>query len=78
MANPLLSVRIPPQLDLLIEERIREEGGDRSKVAIAALTQFLVPNAEDDVAQLRQRVQMLEMQMKRLEAQVSQAQVMVA
>jgi metal-responsive CopG/Arc/MetJ family transcriptional regulator len=34
MPNPLLSVRIPPDLLQQIDTRAAEEGGDRSKVAM--------------------------------------------
>jgi hypothetical protein len=50
MPNPLLSVRIPPDLLQQIDARAAEEGGDRSKVAIAALEHYLNPSDDSPEA----------------------------
>lgn len=57
MANPLLSVRIPPELeDLLPTDR-----GQRSRVTIEALKAYLQPsNPEDKLSALERRVAELE------------------
>lgn len=62
--NPLLSVRIPPELDSLIDAEAEQTGETRSEVAIAALSAYLQPSVvEDDVSDLRRRVERLERQL---------------
>jgi hypothetical protein len=57
MANPLLSVRIPPDLEVLLPS----DRGQRSKVTIEALKAYLQPsNPEDKLSQLERRVTELE------------------
>ena len=59
--NPLLSVRIPHNLNELIEQKCLATGESRSEVAIAALTNYLQPaNPEDELSQLKQRLQQVE------------------
>jgi metal-responsive CopG/Arc/MetJ family transcriptional regulator len=62
MPNPLLSVRIPPDLLQQIDTRAAEEGGDRSKVAIAALEHYLNPSGDSP------KLQRLEARVTKLEA----------
>jgi metal-responsive CopG/Arc/MetJ family transcriptional regulator len=62
MPNPLLSVRIPPDLLQQIDARAAEEGGDRSKVAIAALEHYLNPSGDSP------KLQRLEARVTKLEA----------
>jgi metal-responsive CopG/Arc/MetJ family transcriptional regulator len=62
MPNPLLSVRIPPDLLQQIDARAAEEGGDRSKVAIAALEHYLNPSSDSP------QLQRLEARVTKLEA----------
>ena len=66
--NPLLSVRIPPNLDQMIQARMSETQESKSDVAIAALIQFLQPpNPEDELAQLKRRIQRVEQQIALLQ-----------
>jgi predicted transcriptional regulator len=58
--NPLLSVRIPPELDDRLNTTVQQTGGTRSDIAIAALTAYLMPNGGDEVAALRRRIEALE------------------
>ena len=55
--NPLLSVRIPPELNALLPT----ERGERSRFVLEALQAKLNPPApEDEVGKLRLRVERLE------------------
>ena len=66
--NPLLSVRIPPNLNQLIEQKCLATGESRSEVAISALTNYLQPASEDDeLAQLKRRLQKVEMAVQSLQ-----------
>jgi hypothetical protein len=58
--NPLLSVRIPADLDDRLNNSVQETGGSRSEIAIAALTAYLMPNGSGELAALRRRVEALE------------------
>ena len=61
MANPLLSVRIPVELD----ELLPKDRGERSRFAIEALREKLIPqNTEDELAQLKQRVAAIEQRLE--------------
>ncbi|PSN08511.1 hypothetical protein C7271_21380 [filamentous cyanobacterium CCP5] len=67
--NPLLSVRIPVDLDQLITQLCTTTGQKRSDVAIAALTQYLLPpNPDDELSQLRQRLNHVELLVQGLQA----------
>lgn len=66
--NPLLSVRIPPELNELIEQQRQATGESRSDVAIAALTQYLKPpEPEDEISELKQRLQQIEVAVKSMQ-----------
>ncbi|NJO74942.1 MAG: hypothetical protein HC833_14960 [Leptolyngbyaceae cyanobacterium RM1_406_9] len=57
MPNPLLSVRIPPELD----ELLPTDRGERSRVAIEALKSYLQPpDPQDELENLKRRVEALE------------------
>ncbi|MBW4474736.1 MAG: ribbon-helix-helix protein, CopG family [Stenomitos rutilans HA7619-LM2] len=59
--NPLLSVRLPSDLHERLEQKIEASGESKSDIAIAALTAYLIPpTPEDEVAQLKRRVDALE------------------
>jgi metal-responsive CopG/Arc/MetJ family transcriptional regulator len=65
--NPLLSVRLPADLNQLLDEKSAVTGESRSEVAIAALMSYLMPaTPEDEVAQLKRRVERLEMKLAAL------------
>lgn len=69
--NPLLSVRIPAELNQLLNEHAASTGEDRSKVAIAALTNYLQPpTVEDELPQLKRRLQKAEAAIQVLQQQV--------
>ena len=66
--NPLLSVRIPPNLNELIEQKCLATGESRSEVAISALTSYLEPaNPDDELSQLKRRLQKVEMAVQSLQ-----------
>lgn len=59
--NPLLSVRLPSDLHERLEQKIEASGESKSDIAIAALMAYLMPpTPEDEVAQLKRRVEALE------------------
>lgn len=59
--NPLLSVRLPSDLHERLEQKIEASGESKSDIAIAALMAYLMPpTPEDEVAQLKRRVEVLE------------------
>ncbi|MEL6401046.1 MAG: hypothetical protein AAFO87_12720 [Cyanobacteria bacterium J06607_6] len=65
--NPLLSVRISPELNELLEAHMEETGGTRSDVAIEALERFLRPaSLDDELPHLKRRLQQLETAMQQL------------
>ena len=65
--NPLLSVRIPPDLNELLEAHMEMTGGTRSDVAIEALERFLRPaSLDDELPHLKRRLQQLETAMQQL------------
>lgn len=67
--NPLLSVRISPELNELLEAHMAETGGTRSDVAIEALERFLRPAClDDELPHLKRRLQQLETAMQQLTA----------
>lgn len=61
MANPFLAVRITPDLDAAIAERVRETGQSKSDVVIEALKIYLglLPQAHR-LADIEQRLSALE------------------
>jgi metal-responsive CopG/Arc/MetJ family transcriptional regulator len=64
--NPLLSVRLPADLNQLIDAQVATTGKSRSEIAIAALSAFLTPaSSEDEIAQIKHRIQLLEAAMQR-------------
>ncbi|MGA7936137.1 MAG: ribbon-helix-helix domain-containing protein [Kovacikia sp.] len=55
--NPLLSVRIPPDLAELLDQKAAEMGSDRSKVTIIALESLLKPpNPQDELSAVKQQI----------------------
>jgi metal-responsive CopG/Arc/MetJ family transcriptional regulator len=59
--NPLLSVRVPQDLNQLLEARAAEEGLDRSKVALAALRAYLFPQEpQDEISQIKSQLAALQ------------------
>lgn len=59
--NPLLSVRLPADLNQLLNHQAATTGDSRSDIAIAALSAYLMPpNPEDEIAQLKRRLQDME------------------
>ncbi|MBD2057797.1 hypothetical protein H6F88_17520 [Oculatella sp. FACHB-28] len=57
MPNPLLSVRIPPEID----ELLPTDRGERSRMAIEALKAYLQPlDPQDELENLKRRVEALE------------------
>jgi hypothetical protein len=61
MANPLLSVRIPPTLDELLKQKEADSGKSRSDVTIEALQAYLNPPPPgDEVGQLKRRLAIVE------------------
>lgn len=59
--NPLLSVRLPSDLHERLEQKIEASGESKSDIAIAALMAYLMPpTPEDEVSQLKRRVEALE------------------
>lgn len=65
--NPLLSVRIPSDLNELLEARMQETGGSRSDVAIEALECFLRPaSLEEELPHLKHRLQQVETALNQL------------
>jgi metal-responsive CopG/Arc/MetJ family transcriptional regulator len=61
MPNPLLSVRIPLDLQTLLEQKEAEMGKSRSELAIAALQAYLMPTTEQsEIEGLKVRVAELE------------------
>jgi predicted transcriptional regulator len=64
MPNPLLSVRLSPELNDLLQQKESETGMSRSSLTIAALEAFLKPpSPEDELARLKMRVEALERQL---------------
>jgi metal-responsive CopG/Arc/MetJ family transcriptional regulator len=61
--NPLLSVRIPLELD----ELLPKERGERSRIVKAALRAYLCPpEPQDEISLLKQQMQTLQSAMGRL------------
>jgi len=59
--NPLLSVRLPSDLNQLLDEKANSSGESRSEIAIAALQAYLIPTTpEDELAQVKRRLEVLE------------------
>jgi len=59
--NPLLSVRLPADLNQRLDEKAEATGESRSEIAIAALTAYLMPShPEDELAQVKRRLEVLE------------------
>lgn len=62
--NPLLSARIPPDLNEHLEVRSRETGKDKTQLVIEALRAYLnapkEPSTEEKLALLEERLAMLE------------------
>lgn len=57
--NPLLSVRIPPDLEEQLQQYVASSGASRSEIAIAALTAYLMP-AHDELLDLKRRLAAVE------------------
>jgi hypothetical protein len=60
MPNPLLSVRIPPEIELLLPT----DRGDRSRTTIAALRAFLAPDPENELISIKRRLSDIEKQLE--------------
>jgi len=61
MPNPLLSVRISPDLEQLLQQKESELGKTRSEITIEALQAYLKPpSAEDQLGRLEQQVKALQ------------------
>lgn len=59
--NPLLSARIPPDLNELLEQKTQESGESKTNITIAALLAYLQPaTPEDELAKVKQRLQQVE------------------
>jgi predicted transcriptional regulator len=59
--NPLLSVRIPPELDEAINAYAIKHQKSRSEVAIAALQSLVIPSEpQDEMAQIKSQVAALQ------------------
>lgn len=67
MANPLLSVRIPPDLD----ELLPTERGARSQVVIEALRAYFEPVERDsDLRQIKQQISSLTKAVEAIQQQI--------
>jgi hypothetical protein len=62
MPNPLLSVRIPPEIELLLPT----DRGERSRTTIEALRQFLAPDPENEILSIKRRLSDVEKQLEGL------------
>ena len=62
MPNPLLSVRIPIDLEKLLPT----DRGERSRTTIEALRQFLAPNPENEILSIKRRLSDVEKQLEGL------------
>lgn len=61
MANPFIAVRITPDLDAAISQRIQETGQSKSDVVIEALKTYLgIPPQDHRLAEIEQRLTALE------------------
>ena len=59
--NPLLSVRLPIELNQLLNDQVTLTGESRSDIAIAALINYLQPpTVEDELPQLKRRLLQVE------------------
>ena len=59
--NPLLSVRLPIELNQLLNDQVTLTGESRSDIAISALINYLQPpTVEDELPQLKRRLQQAE------------------
>jgi Ribbon-helix-helix protein, copG family len=68
MANPFIAVRITPDLDAAIAQRIKETGQSKSDVVIEALKAYLglLPQAHR-LADIEQRLSVLEASVEHLD-----------
>lgn len=57
--NPLLSVRIPPDLEEQLQQYVASSGASRSEITIAALTAYLM-NSTDELSNLKRRLAAVE------------------
>jgi hypothetical protein len=60
MPNPLLSVRIPTDLEKLLPT----DRGERSRTTIEALKAFLAPNPEDELQSIKRRLSDIEKELE--------------
>jgi hypothetical protein len=60
MPNPLLSVRIPPEIELLLPT----DRGERSRTTIEALRAFLAPDPENELISIKRRLSDIEKQLE--------------
>jgi hypothetical protein len=60
MPNPLLSVRIPPEIELLLPT----DRGERSRTTIEALRAFLAPDPENELIAIKRRLSEIEKQLE--------------
>jgi Arc/MetJ-type ribon-helix-helix transcriptional regulator len=69
MANPFIAVRITPDLDAAIAQRVKETGQSKSDVVIEALKTYLgiLPQAHR-LAEIEQRLSVLEASVESPEA----------
>lgn len=63
MPNPLLSVRIPPE----INELLPSDRGERSRTTIEALRAFLAPDPENELISIKRRLSDVEKQLEALQ-----------
>ncbi len=61
MANPFIGVRIPPDLETAIAQRMLETGQSKSDIVIDALRTYLgLKHCEERLAEIEERLTVLE------------------
>lgn len=65
MPNPFLGVRIPPELEQAILERMQHTGQSKSDIVIAALKMYLdLPSCHQRLTQVEERLSEVESALK--------------
>lgn len=66
MPNPFLGVRIPPELEQAIIDRMQQTGESKSEIVIAALETYLeMPSYHQRLTELEQRLSEVESALNR-------------
>ncbi|PSO50417.1 MAG: hypothetical protein BRC33_02960 [Cyanobacteria bacterium SW_9_44_58] len=75
MPNPFLGVRIPPEIEQAIIDRMKQTGQSKSEIVIAALETYLdMPSCHQRLTEVEQRLSEVESALNTKKNEISETQ----